>query len=66
MKLSETLCGVVGEVRAVYYLDSYLGPANVEMSLLSNFHVIIRAFLVGFAGFERTTAMFCFLLCLAS
>jgi hypothetical protein len=61
MKLSVTLCGVVGEVRTVHYTNSYLGPADVEMLLLSDDHVIITAFLVVFflggggRGVERTT-----------
>jgi len=48
MKLSVTLCGVVGDVRTVYCPDSYLGPANVEMLLLSDDHVIIKSFSSGF------------------
>jgi hypothetical protein len=61
MKLLVTSCGVVGEVRTVYYPNSYLGPANVEMTLLSDEHAIITAFLVFFfSGFERTIAVFAF------
>jgi len=53
MKLSVTLCGVVGEVRTVYYPNSYLSPAHVEMLLLSDDHVTITAFLVVFFFWVR-------------
>jgi hypothetical protein len=56
----------LGEVRTVYYPNSYLVPPNVEISLLSDYHVIVTAFLVAFGGLESTTAVICCLLCLSS
>jgi len=59
MKLSVTLCSVVGEIRTMYFPNSYLVPANVEMLLLPDDHVIVTAFLV-FFFYVHSTALFCF------
>jgi hypothetical protein len=66
MKLSVTVCSVVGDVKTAYYPNPYLVPTNAEMSLLSDRCVIVTAFPVAFARFVHTAAMFCFLLCRAS
>jgi hypothetical protein len=54
---------VTGEIRTVYYSNSYLVPTNAETLLQSDDRLIVTAFLVASAQFEHTTALHCTVLC---